>query len=228
MKWLLIAPECSPSYAGPYEAWLARNGCESLRCLPSEWSARQLDNADALLLIGGGDVDPRRYHAERHPATRDPDAARDEAEIQALLAARGMGKPVLGICRGMQVAAVALGGSLIQHVPDPVDETIERHRANDDGSDAFHPLNVCTDRNLGQALGGVTRVNSAHHQSLDPAAPGQGLRVVAQSPRGIIEAAEADSGALLWLVQWHPERLPPRDPAGDGMLRAFVQHMSLV
>lgn len=224
MKWLLIAPEDSPSYTQSYVLWLKRNGCDCQACIPSKWSESLLDFADALLLIGGGDVDPRRYGADRHIATREPDAARDDAEIQAVLAARARGKPVLGICRGMQVSAVALGGTLIQHIPDLMDEAGERHRADDKGQDAAHPLEILSDHSLGQALGKVRQVNSAHHQSVDPTAPGKGVRVVAQSPGKVVETAEAESGPLMWLVQWHPERLPPGDPAGDGMLQAFIRH----
>ncbi len=223
MRWLLMAPEGPPSYAMPYEKWLARNGCESIVCVASGWSARMLDHADGLLLIGGGDVDPRRYHAERHPATREPDRARDEAEMRALLATHEARKPVLGICRGMQVAAVALGGSLIQHIPDCVDEAVERHRVDDEGRDVFHPLIICSEGHLGRTLDGVREVNSAHHQAVDPADAGGGIRVVAQSPEGIVEAAEAESGSAVWLVQWHPERLPPGHGAGDGMLRSLIR-----
>ena len=227
MRWTLIAPDAEPPAIRRYVEWLERNGDQvQVVSAPDGWEAC-LEPAEALMLIGGGDVEPWRYGAGCHPETWAVDSRKDAAELAAVIAARKAGKPMLGICRGMQVAAVALGGSLIQHVPDVVSESEERHRRVSAQEDAYHHLRACGGGPLARALAGVRRVNSAHHQSVDPCAMGAGIRSAAYSPRGILEAAEGISGSALWLVQWHPERLPPGHPAGDGLRRAWVRFLDM-
>ncbi|MBP7275949.1 MAG: gamma-glutamyl-gamma-aminobutyrate hydrolase family protein [Kiritimatiellae bacterium] len=221
---MLIVPDADLSAARPYVDWLERNGEQVEIVAVAEWCAAQLESADALMLIGGGDVEPWRYGGEAHSETAAGDPPRDAAEIQALRDAQTMGKPALGICRGMQVAAVARGGSLIQHVPDQISESDERHRRMSPTEDAYHAVQVCGESPLAAALAGVHQVNSAHHQAVDPRAMGEGIRAAACSPCGIPEASEGISDPALWLVQWHPERLPPGHPAGDGLLRAWALH----
>lgn len=169
----------------------------------------------ALVLTGGGDVDPDLYGAARHPRTDMVNRARDESEIELVRLALERGRPMLGICRGLQVISVALGGRLIQHLPGAG----EVH-ARVEGRDSGHPVDVEAGSRLAAALGSRADVNSAHHQALDPAAPGRGLRIVARSPGGIVEAVEGN-GVPVLAVQWHPERMPPGHPASRALLQLF-------
>ena len=154
--------------------------------------------ADALLLSGGGDVDPSRYAASAGPEVAEVDPVRDRLEIWSYLAARERGRRVLGICRGIQVMAVAAGGSLHQHLPDA---GYDGHWILDREYEPVHAVSADAGTAASAALAGVTKVNSIHHQAvLDPGE----LRATAWSDDGLIEAVEAD-GALG--VQWHPERL---------------------
>lgn len=221
MRWLATFPEDRPSVQH-YCSWSARGGvvldiCRRGDALPGSTSAYT-----ALLLPGGCDVDPARYGAAaRHPETYGVDPAQDEQEIALIRLFREARKPVFGICRGLQILNVAFGGLLIQHVPDLVPEERERHRKKD-SYDVRHPLHWDTDTRLGQRLGHAAMTNSAHHQAIDPASIGRGLRVAARSPEGIIEAVESFSDpAPIVAVQWHPERLGEDDPASRG-LREFL------
>jgi putative glutamine amidotransferase len=109
---------------------------------------------------------------------------------------------------------VALGGGLFQHVPDTLGNPCDEEHNRGPAYDASHSLTVVSSTCLGAALAGVDRVNSAHHQAIDPARLGRGLRIAALSALGIVEAVELDgTGARVCAVQWHPERLPCDDPA---------------
>ena len=129
---------------------------------------------------------------------------------------------MLGICRGLQIVQVALGGRLIQHVPDLVNPADERHSQNA-GQDSIHALTWRSKLPMAAVLEGrATECNSSHHQAADPSALGQGLAVAATSACGIIEALEMamDDGRFVSCVQWHPERLTPDHPA-SGALRGY-------
>lgn len=151
---------------------------------------------DALLVTGGGDVDPWRYGAATAPETSGIDQVRDAAELAAIRAAVDTGVPVLGICRGIQAVAVALGGTLLQHVTGHCDE--ERQH------EPIHPVTAATGSVAAEVLCGATGVNSIHHQAVRE--PGARLKATAWGPDGVIEAVEAP-GVLG--IQWHPERLAP-------------------
>ncbi|HOW97897.1 MAG TPA: gamma-glutamyl-gamma-aminobutyrate hydrolase family protein [Kiritimatiellia bacterium] len=199
-----------------YARWLASAG------VPAEW-VRPGDpvpaSFEALLLTGGGDVDPDLYGAARQPRTDAVNRARDVFEIMLVRAALEARRPVFGICRGIQVVGVALGGRLIQHIPDICPAAREVH-AQVEGRDSGHPVEVEARSRLASVLGPRTDVNSAHHQAVDPAAPGRGLKIAARSPAGIVEAVEAD-GIPVMAVQWHPERMPPDHPASRALLQLF-------
>lgn len=154
-----------------------------------------LDRVDRVLVIGGGDVDPVRYHETAAAETGQPDPARDAFEIALVQACVERGTPTLAICRGMQVANVALGGSLVQHV--------EHH-----GGDARHRVRVESTSALSRVLGATAvEANSQHHQAV--ARVGDGLRAVAWADDGdgvVVEGVEGDGFPLLG-VQWHPELL---------------------
>jgi putative glutamine amidotransferase len=164
-----------------------------------------LRRLDGLVLSGGGDVDPARYGAEREAACGPASAARDDAELDLCTAALAAGLPLLGICRGLQVINVALGGTLYQHLPDVVGH--DGHSPQD-GAYARHHVTVSAGSELAQALGRTEAdVPTHHHQAIDKL--GRGLIATAWAEDGIIEAVEFDhsglSGQAMLAVQWHPE-----------------------
>lgn len=160
------------------------------------------DHVDAVVINGGGDVAPERYGATRHRRTHDVEERRDEFEIELVRAAADRGVPVLGVCRGIQLVNVALGGTLVQHVPDAVG----RDHMRDDALDQrVHEVALAPGSRLAALYGrDRLRVNSLHHQAVDR--PGPGLRVTATAVDGTVEGLESRDGRILG-VQWHPELL---------------------
>jgi putative glutamine amidotransferase len=159
---------------------------------------------DAVCVTGGGDVDPARYGARTVVPLVGVDSYRDAAEIEAVRGASALGRPVLGLGRGIQVIAVASGGALLQDLPGA------GHPGHWDEGHQHQPVHAVwtADGSLAEAaLGGATQVNSIHHQAV--LIPGADLVVSATSPDGVIEAIEGDG---ILGVQWHPERLWARDP----------------
>jgi gamma-glutamyl-gamma-aminobutyrate hydrolase PuuD len=160
------------------------------------------DRVDAVVINGGGDVAPERYGAPRHGRTNGVQERRDEFEIELVRAAADRGVPVLGVCRGIQLVNVALGGTLVQHVPEAVGR---EHMCDDALDQRVHEVVLAPGSRLA-ALYGRDRlsVNSLHHQAVDR--PGRGLRVTASAPDGTVEGIESEDGRILG-VQWHPELL---------------------
>jgi putative glutamine amidotransferase len=153
-----------------------------------------LDGLDGLLLAGGNDVDPALYGAAREPQTEDPDTVRDCLELALLDEALRRDIPVLGICRGIQLLNVALGGTLRQH--------IDGHKCPKQRE--VHAVAIARGSKLETMLGaGDYIVNSRHHQCVDRIA--EGLVPTAQSPDGIVEAVEFPAKRFVLAVQWHPE-----------------------
>ena len=176
-----------------------------------------LESFSGLLLVGGGDVDPRRYDAEPHPALYGVDARRDAAEIALVRTADRMGMPTLAICRGPQLVNVAFGGTLIQHLPD-VPNMLE-HGAPADGEPTMHEVKVAESSRLFDAVSEATvRCESHHHQGIDRL--GDGLVPVAWTGDGLVEGIEREDGWLVG-VQWHPERTAADDPAQQAIFDAF-------
>lgn len=151
--------------------------------------AAVMDRADALVLTGGNDVDPARYGAVPDARTSALEPDRDTLETALLAAARERGRPVLAICRGIQLVNVVWGGTLHLHLADHADTR-------------WHDVAVAPGSVLAGLHGTTTRVNSLHHQGVDRV--GRGLAVTASAPDGQVEALEADG---MLAVQWHPEQL---------------------
>lgn len=225
MHWLVTTMSADRPTFRRYLAWLDSAGIGHRTACPSLPRPEDGAGCDALLLSGGDDVDPARFGQPVHSCTAGISAERDRLEIDLVLEYRRAGRPVFGICRGIQVLQVALGGPLVQHVPDLLADgpfAGERH-AKDRGADAMHGLCWTAGTRLGDALGRPSRVNSAHHQAVDAARLAPGLRVCAASPGGIVEAVEGTAGPPLYGVQWHPERMPdPHDPAGGRLLEFWA------
>jgi putative glutamine amidotransferase len=167
---------------------------------------------DALVLSGGGDVDPAAYGAGPHPLTERVYPDRDRAEHALLGAALAARIPVLAICRGLQIVNVFQGGTLRQHLPDDVGHHGHGSAAGTYGS---HQVRIAADSVLGGFLGPAqadgqvrTVVPTSHHQAIGQL--GQGLVATAWADDGTIEAVEPDPAAargtgFLLAVQWHPE-----------------------
>ncbi|MEO5589156.1 MAG: gamma-glutamyl-gamma-aminobutyrate hydrolase family protein [Gemmatimonadaceae bacterium] len=195
--------------------------------LSSESAARDiLSRVDGLVLTGGEDVEPSQYEQERSPKCGEPNPARDRTEIALIRAAADMKIPVLAICRGPQVLNVALGGSLIQDIPNEVPTALE-HNVKDQRGGRVHEVNIEPDSLTARAIGETTiRVNSLHHQSASRIAGS--LRVSARAPDGIVEGLESASDDW-WViaVQWHPEEMNESDEEWDrGIFRAFAARLS--
>ncbi len=161
-----------------------------------------LDGFDGLVLPGGGDVDPARYGGDTSAPCYDVNAAQDDLDFAILAAARERGIPVLGVCRGLQVLNVALGGTLVEDLP----ATAVTHRpaARRGGlAWAWHDVTLTPGSLLADAAGSdVISVASGHHQAIDTLAGG--LVATATAADGVVEAVEHTSEPLL-AVQWHPE-----------------------
>jgi gamma-glutamyl-gamma-aminobutyrate hydrolase PuuD len=174
-------------------------------------AARDAARFDALVLCGGDDVDSRRWGEPLHPTVELVPAVRDEYEISLVLAARERGTPLLGVCRGHQVVNVALGGTLVQHVPD-VPGTVPHSKG------ASHEVRLEPGTLVARL---AAALNSFHHQAVGRLAPG--LRVTARSADGIVEGIELPSASFLVGVQWHPEREGNPEPLGRGLFAALVR-----
>jgi putative glutamine amidotransferase len=162
---------------------------------------------DALVLTGGGDIDPARYGAARHPRTGPANAERDRSELDLLAAALAAGLPVLGICRGLQLLNIARGGTLHQHLAD-LGPAGDAGHTPAPGTFGRHPVRVAEGSVLAKILppDGTLAVPTAHHQAIDQL--GAGLTATAWAADGIIEAAELTDGRhhpFVLAVQWHPE-----------------------
>lgn len=191
-------------------------------CDETDSLSRYAGICDGLLLSGGDDVDPSAYGEAQswHCGTISP--LRDCFELALCRQFLKMNKPILAICRGIQVLNVALGGTLYQDLQSDLPESLA-HRQKQKPWYASHPVSLVRDSILSGILAAdAIAVNSHHHQAV--AQPGKGLRICATAPDGVIEAVELPSHPFCIGVQWHPERLwdQPLTNAHERLFRAFV------
>jgi putative glutamine amidotransferase len=186
-----------------------------------------IEQCDAVLLPGSrADIDPAKYDVQRDPKTEPPDAGRDMVDELLLQDAYNMRKPVLGICYGLQMLNVYRSGTLKQHIDTTVDHTARTLKQ-------AHTIRVDPVSKLAGILSSAgvrmqegpeaaeVSVNSSHHQAAEVV--GDGLRVVARAPDGIIEALEGTAADHFVLaVQWHPERTMD-EATSEAILRALVE-----
>lgn len=202
-----------PRLTANYTAALAACGLEAETSLSERPDASLWDG---LLLPGGGDMDPS-FFGQPNRGSASIDRELDLKQLAALAAFLQAGKPILGICRGIQLINVYFGGSLIQDLAEP-------HIHRTENGDALHPAS-CPEGSLLACLYSRTSfpVNSAHHQALDRI--GEGLTVIQTAPDGVAEAIAHETLPIL-AVQWHPERLRgrfarPEAVSGDPIFRCF-------
>lgn len=177
---------------------------------------------DGIVFTGGGDIQPELFGGVPHPKIGGVDPERDALELPLARAAATEGKPFLGICRGLQVVNVALGGTLFTDVADQLTGAI-RHDWHEGypRTHLAHPVRVNEESRLGQILGEpLPHVNSLHHQGIRALAPG--LKAVAFAPDGLVEAVELPGHPFGLAVQWHPEWLTEHE-AARRLFRAFVE-----
>ncbi len=171
---------------------------------------------DALLLAGGGDPDPQYYGQENY-GSHPPDRTRDAWELALFFDFWQASKPIFGICRGLQLINIALGGTLIQDIPG--------HAVS--GGDMLHEVRNVPGSTPARLWGPACTVNSAHHQAIDRLA--EGLEITQLAPDGVIEGVR-HRARLLEAVQWHPERLPAENSGkntadGVALLRRWTEEI---
>jgi len=197
-----------------YVRAVVRAGGRPLLVPPSEDGvAETLEVLDGLVFSGGSDLDPATYGHEPHPETKGVVEERDRAELALLEAALARDMPVLAVCRGSQVLNVALGGDLVQHLPDVVGHDEHKHTP---GEYADHDVSLEPGTRLETLLGNHAPVKSHHHQGFGRL--GSGLHEAARAHDGTVEALEDPSRRFALGVLWHPE-------AGEDLrlFEAFVE-----
>lgn len=184
--------------------------------------AEIVDRLDGILFTGGGDVDPERYGAASHPKLGEVDESRDRAELYLVREIIRQEQPFLGICRGIQVINVAMGGTLYVDIADQRPGSIKHdYHSESPRSYPTHPVEVEPTSRLAGILGATSiAVNSFHHQGVERLA--SDFREVGQAPDGLVEGMELPGYSFGLAVQWHPEGMPEVE-AMQNLFRAFVQ-----
>jgi len=176
---------------------------------------------DGLILSGGPDIAPHRFNQEPKPGLGEVDHRMDETELAAARAAVELGKPVLGVCRGIQLLAAALGGDLYQDIPTEVPGALN-HSQQADKAGLAHKVALQPGTRLHAIVGQDSLwVNSKHHQAVKTPPPG--FVVSARSSDGLIEALERPEGPFLMAVQWHPEGTCHRDRSSLKIFQALIE-----
>ena len=212
------------SLPAPYLAAVRRAGGIPFLIAPDETELDAIVQLlSGLILTGGGDLDPKLYEGRDHETVYMVDHERDNGEIAILKLFLEAEKPVLGICRGMQVINVALGGSLLDHVPDHFGEKVIHRMPPREPTP--HKVSIDSNSRLASLLGTAEcEISSWHHQALERVATE--LRVVGHAPDGLVEAVEWNEYPWLYAVQWHPELTAATDPVQQRLFDALVEYIT--
>lgn len=201
-KFLVWETEAALLHRVYVDGIVAAGGIPVLLPPVSDAHDRLVSAVDGLVLVGGADIEPVRYGQEQHPTTYvRPN--RDAFEFGLLKSALAARKPVLGVCRGLQVLSVALGGTLAQHLPDTLDSAEHQPAPATFGTTT---VTLAEGSRAASILGAETKVPCYHHQAIDKL--GDGLVPVGWAVDGTIEAAELPGDDFVLGVQWHPEQNP--------------------
>ena len=202
--------------------WGAGGEVLFLPCNPDKSNCKQLvDLVDGLIAPGGHDVDPAFYGEEKLDVCGELFRFEDEYDMELIRETVKQGKPVLGICRGMQMINVLFGGSLYQDIPAQIDTTI-KHSMEPPAHRTCHKCIVEKDTPLYELFGREeVGVNSHHHQAVKAVAPG--FAVMGRAEDGIVEAIYDPNKPFVWGVQWHPERIWDIEESSAKLFEAFIE-----
>jgi putative glutamine amidotransferase len=179
---------------------------------------RYIKELDGLVLVGGRDIPPSMYGQALHETTEVLPERRTRFDSMLIASWMASGKPVLGICLGMQFTNVVMGGSMIQDIPSLVGTDVDHHKV-------YHRVTIAPDSMLARLLGAETAmVYSSHHQAVDRI--GEGLRPVARADDGVVEALERTDGGLGLFVQWHPEAMTDKYPDHTNAIYGYLVQLA--
>lgn len=207
---------------GTYSDALLQAGGLPLLLANVDESVQLLSQCDGLLLTGGGDVDPTMFgRGDEGTDWSGVSADRDRVELLLVEEANRLNLPIFGICRGIQVLAVAFGGTLIQDIPTRLSDTPIKHSQGQPRSRVTHEVTVIPNSRVAKIMGTHTlEVNSFHHQAVDQAP--SDWRIVANASDGVIEAIEYPGERFLLGVQWHPEDLVGEELYARRLFQEFA------
>lgn len=218
-----VDDECAARVMRSYAQAIEDNGALPI-LLPyvknDEAVDRFIDLCDGFLFTGGVDVEPRKYGEETHPKCGTIRLFRDDLELRVAERVLKTDKPIMGICRGIQLLNVALGGKLYQDIPSEIPSDIP-HAQSEPKTEPSHSVSIIEGTPL-HALIGKTGMaaNSFHHQAISTL--GKGLEVMALADDGIIEAVYLPTHSYLRAYQWHPERLCNTDGDNNALFVDFI------
>ena len=179
-----------------------------------------LDMVDGLLIPGGEDVAPEFYGEDPVPQVNYINRTKDLFDMELIRLAQEQKKPIFGICRGLQVLNVALGGSLYQDIPSQLPKAICHLQSSDLRFVGTHKVTLEPQSMIGQVLGAEVMANSYHHQCVKQLA--EPLRCVGKTSDGVVEAVETEDGSI-FAVQWHPEEMYREEPVFAGLFRKLIE-----